>query len=187
MNKFSIIIAILVIAIAALFYFFSKEKSGPMEEEILVPTGEEARNFRPNPSNATFVFDDGAITLSGGKTEKAVAPGSAITEEIVLMDKFAYGDINADGRDDTALLLARYGGGSGVFIYAAAFVSGTVTYRGSNVFFLGDRIAPQSISIDQGVIKVEYLDREPNEALAAEPTVPRTKQLVYRNGDLLER
>ena len=143
--------------------------------------------FHPDPSNATFIFDEEAITLSAGRNEKKVLPGNTLVEETILLDKFAYGDINADGKEDTVLFLARYGAGSGTFIYLAAFVSGPVTYRGTEATFIGDRIAPQSVSINGGGVTVEYLDRGADEALAAEPTVATSKRFVYRAGEFQER
>lgn len=142
--------------------------------------------FHPDPSNATFIFDDGPITLSDGRSMRAATPQSALSEEIAIIDTVAYGDINQDNKEDTVLLLTRYGGGSGTFIYAAAFVSGPVSYKGSRVLFIGDRVAPQSISINRGIITVEYLDRNPSEAFAAEPTVLTSKQFIYSNSTNLQ-
>ena len=150
-------------------------------------TNTQTNNTKPDPSNATFNIEGDAVTLASGKNESAAAPGSAITEETTLMEKLAYGDLNGDGKNDTALLLARYGGGSGTFIYVAAYVSGTVTYKGSEATFLGDRIAPQSISINNSVITVVYLDRGPDDSFAEEPTIRTTKAFVYKNGSLEEK
>ena len=180
------IIAIILI-IGALLFIYIMKKNNITPEETGTPQVSDNGTLRPDPSNATFTFDDGAVTLSGGRNETKVDPSSAIIEETTLMDKIAYGDINADGKADTALFLARYGGGSGTFIYVAAFVSGPVTYRGTEAVFIGDRIAPQSIFINGEIVTVEYLDREPDEALAAEPTVLVTKQFVYRSGEFQER
>ena len=105
----------------------------------------------------------------------------------MLLDKFAYGDINADGKEDAIVFLARYGSGSGTFIYLAAFVSGPVTYRGTRVTYLGDRISPQSISINEGIVTVKYLDRRLDEALAVEPTVRMTKEFTFEDGGFQER
>lgn len=179
-----IILVVIIIAIGGLFYYVVSNKSPTKVEK---PTISDKGGFHPDPSNATFIIEDESITLSRGKDEKEVTPGSAITEETVLMDKFAYGDVNADDKEDTALLLARYGAGSGTFIYVAVFVSGPVNYKGSNTVFIGDRISPQSISIKNGIITMKYLDRKSNEALAAEPTVPMSKQFVYKNGELVEK
>jgi len=141
----------------------------------------------PDPSNATFNFEDGPITLSAGKSEKAVVPGSTMIEETIILDKFAYGDINSDDKEDVALFLARYGAGSGTFIYLAGFVSGPVTYRGSNVIFIGDRISPQSVSINGNTIIVEYLGRAFDEPFTAEPTILTTKQFTYKSGEFQEK
>ena len=173
------IIVIAVILVAAVLLYTMRDKFPA--KEARTPQVSENGLFRPDPSSATFTFDDGSITLSMGRNE------SASGEETILLNKFAYGDINADDKEDTALLLARYGDGSGTFIYLGTYVSGPVTYRGSKVIFIGDRIAPQSISIKQGIVTVEYLDRRPDEALATEPTVPVSKQFVYRNGEFQEK
>jgi len=180
-----IIIAIVIILGAAVLIYAMRNKSEV--KEVTTPTTTQNGNFKPDPSNATFTIEDETITLASGRNEREVAPGSAMTEETTLMDKFAYGDLNADGKVDTALLLARYGGGSGTFVYAGAFVSGPVNYKGTQTVFIGDRIVPQSISIGGGIVTVTYLDRKADEALAAEPTVLESKQFVYRNGEFQER
>ena len=179
-------ITIIIILVGVAILFYAMLSNSPVEKTS-EPTASEDGNFRPDPSNATFIFDDGPTTLSAGRNERMTAPGSAFTEETSLMDKFAYGDINRDNRDDTVLLLARYGAGSGTFIYLAAFVSGPVTYRGSEVFFIGDRIVPQSIAIDGETVVVKYLDRGPDEAFSTEPTIPMSQQFIYRNGAFQER
>ena len=172
------IVIIFILAAAVLLY--TMRDKFPTEEARTSQVSENGL-FRPDPSSATFAFDDGPITLSMGRNEGASG------EETILLNKFAYGDINADGKEDTALLLARYGAGSGTFLYLGAYISGPVTYRGSKVTYIGDRIAPQSISIKQGVVTVEYLDRRPDEALAAEPTVLISRQFTYRAGEFEER
>jgi len=179
-------VILLIVIIAAFVIFYTTRDKSPTEQ-IEIPTASENGVFHPDPSNATFIFDDGPITLSAGRNERSISPGSTFMEETVILDKLTYGDINADGRQDTILFLARYGAGSGTFIYVAAFVSGPIAYKGSKTVFLGDRIAPQSISVSKGIVAVEYLDREPSEALAAEPTVPILKQFVYRDGEFQER
>ena len=182
MRKTIIIVIILAVAVTlyALWDSFSADKTG-------VSITDDDGTFHQDPSNATFTIDDELVTLSAGRNERAITPESSLTEETILLDKFAYGDINADGKEDTLLLLARYGGGSGTFIYLAAFVSGPVTYRGSNAVFIGDRIAPQSISLNGAIVTVEYLDRGPDDAFAVEPTILTTKQFIYRNGELAEK
>ena len=186
MKKFLAIAVVIIIVVV--FYFIFKDDSYvvPQTEEGAVSQNENG-SFRPDPSNASFTFSDGVITLSGGRNEREIAPGSAFMEETVLLEKFAYGDINSDDKEDTALFLARYGAGSGTFIYLAGYISGPVTYRGTETVLIGDRISPQNISINNGVVTIEYLDRAPGEALAVEPTVPVSKQFVFKAGIFQER
>ena len=178
MRKKIIFGLVLIVAVASTYFIVRDNPSGKTGNPVVNEGGE----LRRDPSNATFTFDGEAVTLSNGKSEEAVAPGSALVEETLLLDKFAYGDINADGKEDTVLLLTRYGAGSGVFIYLAGFVSGPVTYRGTEAIFIGDRVTPESISINGSTVTVKYLDRKSDEAFAAEPTVLTSKQFVYKNG-----
>ncbi|MEX2013457.1 MAG: hypothetical protein WD897_00885 [Parcubacteria group bacterium] len=179
-------IIIILTVLAVVIFFFITRSPSPVDK-IETPAFGENGVFRPDPSNATFIFDDGPITLSAGRNERKPTSGSALAEETVLLDKFAYGDINADVKEDTVLFLARYGSGSGTFIYLAAFISGPITYRGSKAVFIGDRIAPQSISINGEIVTAKYLDRGSDDAFAVEPTVPTTKQFIYRDGEFQEK
>lgn len=179
------ILLLLVLAIALVVGYFIALDDTP--EKIETPVNDIETKGRPDPSNATFIFDEGSVTLSNGRGEKEVVPGSAFTEETTILDKFGYGDINADNKEDVVLFLANYGAGSGTFIYVAGYVSGPVTYHGSKVVFIGDRVTPQSISIDKGTITVRYLDREEDDAYSVEPTIPRTIQFIYKNGEFQEK
>jgi len=170
--------------IGGLFYFNRSKEKTP--SEAITPVSENG-NFKPDPSNATFTFVDGPITLSNGVIDRSVVPDSSVMEEISLLDDTAYGDINNDKKIDAVTLLARFGGGSGTFIYAGAFVSGPVNYKGSNVIFIGDRINPQSVSISDGIVTIKYLDRNPDQAFSEEPTIQKTMELIYSDGELKER
>ncbi len=178
-------IVFIVLIIAVIVGYFVLRDNTPKNTDTA--TKNTLTTGHPDPSNATFIFDEGSVTLSNGRSEKAVAPGSAFIEETVILDKFAYGDINTDNKEDVVLFLANYGAGSGTFIYMAGYVSGPVTYRGTKVVFIGDRIKPQSLSIDKGVVTVKYLDRETDDAYAVEPTIPKTVQFLYKNGEFQEK
>lgn len=181
-----LVLTIIVLAVLSLLGYFNLHDRDS-NINIGIPILDENGATRQDPSNATFIIDGENITLSSGKNETSITPGSSFMEETSILDKFAYSDINSDGKEDTLLLLVRYGAGSGTFVYLAAFVSSPVTYRGSNAVFLGDRISPESISINSGTITVKYLDRKPDEPMAAEPTISIIKQFVYKNGGLQER
>lgn len=177
-----LLLLMLIVVAAALFFWSSPaEDNDPEDTSGTTVVGE----FQPDPSTATFTFDEEVVTLSAGRSEAVDDVG--LVTETELLSESATGDLNADGKPDKVVLLARSGGGSGTFIYAAAYVSGPVSYKGTNALFIGDRIAPQSISVTNGVATVRYLDRKPDEAFSAEPSVSTTKQFFYRNGELQER
>jgi hypothetical protein len=93
-------------------------------------------------------------------------------------------DLNDDGREDVAFLLTYEPGGSGTFFYVAAALNTPDGYAGSEAFLLGDRIAPQSTNIDEGltargtyrqnVIVVNYADRLPGEPFTTSPSIGKS-------------
>lgn len=133
-------------------------------------------------SNATFTFDDGPVTLKN-RTASTPIPDSEETQDTFLSDAVGYGDINNDGKEDGAAILVQSSGGSGVFVYLAAYVSGPLGYKSTNTVFIGDRVTPQTVSIKNGTVTLTYLDRKPDEALAADATVLTTKQFSYSTLD----
>jgi len=141
----------------------------------------------PDILNATFKFESSSMTLKNGRNEQITIPESGFVQETILTNIIGLGDINADRKEDAVGIVVQTGGGSGVFIYLVADVSGLIDYKGSNAVFIGNRIDPKSISIENSVITLTYLDRKPEEAFAAEPTISTTKQFVYRNGELVKR
>ena len=177
----------IVLVLAAIFgiWYIFKQASNPTSTKTLSNSNQNLSH--PDPSNATFVFADGPITLSKGINDQAIIPGGELTQETTLTNIIGYGDINGDNKEDTAAVLAQNGGGSGVFIYLVAYVSSPLNYKGSNAVFVGDRIEPKSISIANGIITLKYLDRKPNEPYAAEPTVLTSKQFVYTKDILSEK
>jgi hypothetical protein len=176
--KKAIVVIIIIGALAAL-YWFNKESGTVVKSPDGTQT--EQTSTKPDPSNATFVFDEESVTLSNGKSVTD-------TEETNLLDLKAYGDLNGDKKNDTVVLATRYGGGSGLFIYIAGYVSTSSSYRGTNAIFLGDRIIPESVTINSsGFVTVNYLDRSEDEPFSAEPTVSTSKQFVYKSGELMER
>ncbi|MBX4189201.1 YdgA family protein [Candidatus Parcubacteria bacterium] len=185
MKKAAIIVVLVVIAgIGGWYLGHRREATSTKQEPVKVaPTVDH-----PDASNATFLFEDGPVTLKKGAATTDVTPNGEVTQDTTLTDDIAYGDINKDGKTDTAVLLVQSGSGSGIFLYVGAYLSGVVTYKGSNTVFIGDRVTPKSVSVDKsGVITVTYLDRRANEPLAADPTVLTTKRFVYANSQLEEK
>ena len=136
--------------------------------------------------DATYTIDGMAVTLVNGVAEVDAAPGSASKVVTRSFGKSASGDLNADGQADVAFILTQDGGGSGTFYYVVTALKAGTGFKGTNAVLLGDRISPQSISIQNGLITVQYLDRKPDEPMSAEPTVSASKQLKVVDGQLSE-
>lgn len=64
-------------------------------------------------------------------------------------------------------------GGSGTFYYV------TSSAKDSKPYFLGDRIAPQTIEQDGDMYVVNYADRAPGESFAVQPSVGKTVRLKF--------
>jgi hypothetical protein len=179
----SLITIIILLAIAGAGYWWYQSNNESETDVEIMPT-----TSRPDPSDATFIFEDGEVTLEDGKATTNLVPDSLFGTETIIVGDPVYGDINGDKKNDAVVLLTQSGSGSGMFVYIAAYVSGNVEYKGSNAVFVGDRISPQTVTVgNTGVITLTYLDRKLDEPMAAAPTVSTTKTYVFRNGELEER
>lgn len=89
-------------------------------------------------------------------------------------------DFDGDGTKDTAQIVVENSQGSGVFYYFVAELKGGQSQK----FFIGDRIAPQSTSIDKkGIVTVAYADRKPEDNFATAPSVGKSIRLFYNKKD----
>lgn len=133
-----------------------------------------------DPRNSTFTIDGEEVTLVNGEASKEAAPGSSARMVTKYLDNEAAGDLNADGKQDMAFWVTQETGGSGVFYYVVAALRAetgpSFGYNTTEAFFVGDRIAPQSLSIssETGELEVNYLDRSAGEPMAAAPTREET-------------
>jgi hypothetical protein len=134
--------------------------------------------------NATYLIEKQPVRLVDGRAEIQAARGSTAKTTTAVFGKPAYGDLNRDGRNDAALLLVHDPGGSGTFYYAAAAIAASNIYQGTNTIFLGDRISPRAVQIQNGVIIVEFDDRKPAQAMAAEPSIAKVIYLRVDEGSL---
>lgn len=185
-RRTTVLISLLVLALAVYFIFVRDKKPEDTLDGVELERNESDAGFRGDPLNAVYTFEDGPITLSDGRAEIDIVPGSALVEEIFLTGQVAYGDIDADGKSDAAVVIVRSGGGSGSFVYVGALVSGAINYTGTNALLVGDRVTPENISISSGIITLEYLDRAEDEPMAEEPTIAKVKRYSYRGGELEE-
>lgn len=129
--------------------------------------------------DATYRIEGVETTLVDGVSETSAAPGSAETITTTYFGNEAKTDLNADGNEDVVFLLTRSTGGTGVFYYLVAALKADNGYVGSGAYFIGDRIAPQTTTVENGVIVVNYADRKEGATFADIPTEGKTLKLSF--------
>jgi len=139
-----------------------------------------------SPANASYLIENDWIQLENGRAVWQAAPGSASKIEVVLFGEAIYGDLNKDGNGDAVIFLIYSGGGSGTFYYITTALQERGQFNGTNGIFLGDRIGEPSLKVLNGLIRVEYRNREPNEPMAAKPSVLQSRYFILDNSTLRE-
>lgn len=124
--------------------------------------------------NATYSIDGRAVQLKNGYAE-AQNPQSASKTVTRYFGNDLVTDLNNDGRDDVVFLVTQQTGGSGTFYYAVGAINTDKGYVGSDGYFLGDRIAPQTINNSQNpkhknVVVINYADRASGEPMTTPPS-----------------
>jgi len=137
-----------------------------------------------NIHDGTYIINSQKITLKNGISEIKAAPGS--TSKIITryFGNDVVHDLNEDDKDDLVFILTQETGGSGIFYYVVALLYTTNGPVGSTGLLLGDRIAPQTIEIDEGkttkgsnkqnVIIVNYADRKIGDNFSISPSVGKS-------------
>lgn len=159
------ILVLLAVVGGGAYYFFVKQ--GNQNTQLSAP--EETISF--DPLNASYAIEGQTVLLVNGRAEHETVPDSAIKTITSNWSEPVSGDLNNDGTDDAAFILTQDSGGSGTFFYVAVALNENGKARGINTILLGDRIAPQNISIKDGVVLVNYAVRNPDEPMAQAPSV----------------
>lgn len=160
------LVAVLVAVLVVLFSGYGTEKNDP---EPAVKT--ETELSEPDVLSSRFVIGDSEFVLNRGVAEREIAPGAASREQVRVFGEPVYGDLDADGDLDAAVLLEHTAGGSGVFYYAVLALRDDTAYRTTNTLLLGDRIAPQTMSIEEGRAVYNFAKRNFDESFATPPSV----------------
>ena len=136
--------------------------------------------------NNAYIVDGKSVTLVNGLSETEIVPGSTSKTITKYFGNEKIGDVNGDGKDDVVFLLTQENGGSGTFYYVATLLSDGDDYKGTNAILLGDRIAPQTTEINDGVITINYADRNANEPFTTPPSVGVSKYFKIIDNTLTE-
>ena len=93
-----------------------------------------------------FVDSLRIVQLADGRFEQGT-PGGEDYASVIVTDFTAHGDLNGDGFDEYAAMIAENYGGTGVFVFLVVFadVNGELVYQTST--FVGDRPQINKLSI----------------------------------------
>ena len=186
-SKIPIALVALIILGGGYYAFTGGKKAAPLppaQNTAKVPQAKDGFD----PKNATYSIDGDFVSLFSGLASKPAAPGSATQVLTQYFGNNANGDLNGDGRDDMVFLVTQDTGGSGRFYYLIAAINLPYGYRTTDAISLGDRIAPQTTTIKNGVVTVTYTDRKPGQPMSATPSVGVSKQFTFDPaGKLIEK
>jgi len=194
-RKFSIVLIVIAGIVLAACAPISPTADVPtnasttLPSEISVLATEVETSPEESLKNGTYFIDNQPITLVNGVSETELAPGSTSKQVTRFFGNQVEIDLNADGLLDSAFLLQQENGGSGIFYYVVAAIKTENGYLGTNAIFIGDRIAPQSTSIDPNnpsQFIVNYADRNANEPMSSIPTIGVSRTFKFENGSLVE-
>jgi len=102
---------------------------------------------------------------------------------VQMLDVYAFGDLDGDGKVDAAVILAENQGGSGVFESVVAVINQGGTPHQASQAQLGDRVLVNSIDISSGVIHLDLVVQGPTDPMCC-PSVPQ-KQNYWLIGSRL--
>lgn len=164
-----VVIALVIVGIAGNFFVRSDGDPLPIE-----------------PLFATYIVDGTHVTLVNGTASQEITSDSASRLEAEVFGEPVMGDLDFDGDEDAALTLAVNFGGTGTFYYVAVALNRGTATVGTNALLLGDRIAPQTVEIRNGVIIANYADHAPGEPFALPPSVGTSKYLALYGDTLVD-
>lgn len=96
----------------------------------------------------------------------------------------AYGDLNGDGIEDAAIVLAENTGGSGVFVSLVVIYSDAGQYAQAAGVVIDDRPIIDSVAIEGSVVKLQALVHAPNDPMV-NPTTRISAEYSLRGGRLI--
>lgn len=118
--------------------------------------------------NATYTgIEDQPVTLTNGRWEGRpyVEDGASRPSVGLLGDIYFTGDLDADGQEETVVILWQSAGGTGSNMYIAAMKSDNGVYRNISTALLGDRVKLKSGKLDSGKITLEVLQAGENDPM----------------------
>lgn len=139
-------------------------------------TPEQLHNF-----SYALPFSQQIVQLVDGKYESV---SGADVLRVFLSDIQAMGDLNGDGLEDAAVILAENTGGSGTFLSLVVVLNQNGTPIQAGFAQLGDRVKIDSMVIEDQKILMDEVVHTPNDPLCC-PTQPYRASYVLTASNLM--
>lgn len=126
------------------------------------------RTALENETYLTRSTSEGSVTLRGGE---ATVPGTERGNLAFELLRTAEGDLDFDGEPDAAAVVAE-ASSQDVLLHLHALLSDGEQTQDVSARLLGDRLEIRRLSIDDGLIRVDLMIRNPGEPVTVPPSVP---------------
>jgi hypothetical protein len=133
----------------------------------------------PDIFSLSYRIGDETFILKNGIGENRYTDGSASVNKLSIFGEPTYGDLDNDDDIDAVVLLVNEPGGSGAFYYAVLVLNDGSQYHTTNGMFLGDRIAPQTVEIQEGRAVINFAERRVDEPMTTPPSIGRSVWIHY--------
>ena len=157
---------------------------------LVTPAGfaNETGSLLTGLGNATYTgIEEQPVKLVNGRWEghPYVEGGASRPGVGLLRDIYFTGDLDADGQEETVVILWQTAGGTGSNIYIAAMKAENGVYENISTALLGDRVQLISGKLDSGKITLEVLQTGEGDPMCC-PTQLATRTWTLEGTQLKE-
>jgi hypothetical protein len=130
--------------------------------------------------------EEGSFQLVDGTHYLTPAIPGELSEQwsVRLMEPMAFGDINGDGIEDAAVVIATRYGGTGIFEYLAVVLNAGGQAHNVDSVYLGDRTIINTISIELSRVHIDVVAHGPEDGLCC-PSRPAVWTFELSDNELL--
>jgi immunoglobulin-like protein involved in spore germination len=164
--------------------FIQRNVQTPIPPVPVNPTSAATETPSPDlPLLSPEMLRNAEVLLPASNTKGRLVDGNYKNGSVnaFLEDVIAQGDVNNDGLDDLVFIIAENTGGSGTFISLEIAENNFGEPLVVDAEMLGDRVAVNSITIQNGLITLDMRIHGPNDGLCC-PSMPAT--MVYTETDM---
>jgi heat shock protein HslJ len=167
-----VVFTVLIIAIMG-FYALSFTTKKVVAPIIVQPV------ITNDVKNLTYSIEGTSFIVANGTAIIHSLDGVGGTTTVQIFGEPVYSDFTGDGIKDAALLLTKNAGGSGTFFYAVLAITKNGLYYPTNALLLGDRIAPQTITVENGRPVYNYAERKASDPMTTKPSIGKSLYVQY--------